>query len=248
MDKTYLEINKQSWDEAAHRFFGRNPLPDYGPLAPSEDELNLFGDVTNLNVLEIGCGSGHSLRYMDQRNAGELWGLDLSKKQIEAAKTVLKNCHSPVHLFESPMEDNPGLPTNHFDIIFSIYALGWTTNLDKTFANVNQYLKKGGIFIFSWEHPIYNRVSNENSTLLFNKSYHEEGSYYHEAWSEPAVMQQYKISTYINTLINNGFKIERMIEDVRLTKEDIQRDSNRWYSYEKAKALPTSVIIKSQKL
>ncbi|MFC0417000.1 hypothetical protein ACFFHH_16380 [Cytobacillus solani] len=27
---------------------------------------------------------------MDQRNAGELWGLDLSNKQIDAAKNIIK--------------------------------------------------------------------------------------------------------------------------------------------------------------
>ncbi|WP_409974983.1 class I SAM-dependent methyltransferase [Bacillus sp. Bva_UNVM-123] len=74
-----LAINKQSWDEVAHRFFGRNPLPEYGPLAPNEEELNLFGNVRNLKVLDIGCGSGHSLKYMAQHHAGELWGIDLSK-------------------------------------------------------------------------------------------------------------------------------------------------------------------------
>ncbi|MFZ3579983.1 hypothetical protein [Virgibacillus sp. DJP39] len=62
-----LVLNKKSWDDVAHRFYGRNPLPEYGPLAPTEDELNLFGDVTDLNVLDIGCGSGHSLHYMNER-------------------------------------------------------------------------------------------------------------------------------------------------------------------------------------
>jgi hypothetical protein len=39
------EINKKSWDEVAPRFFGRTALPEYGPFAPTEDELSLFGDV-----------------------------------------------------------------------------------------------------------------------------------------------------------------------------------------------------------
>lgn len=248
MDVKSLAMNKNSWDEVAPRFFARNPLPEYGPLAPTEDQLNLFGDVANLKVLEIGCGSGHSLHYMDQNNASELWGLDLSSTQIEAAKTTLQHTNSPVKLFESPMENNPGVPTNYFDIVFSIYALGWSTNLDKTIANVYNYLKHDGLFIFSWEHPMFNRVSNMNDTLTFNKSYHEEGPYDHEAWSHPAIMQQHKLSTYINTLINNGFKIERVVEDVCLSGEDVQRHANSWYSYEKAKMLPTTLIIKSRKL
>lgn len=143
MDIHSLTINKQSWDKAAHRFYGRNPLPEYGPLAPNEEDLNLFGDVTNFKVLEIGCGSGHSLKYLEQKDVGELWGLDLSRNQIEAANTLLKNSTIPVNLFESPMEENPGLPTNYFDIVFSIYAIGWSTDLDQTLKNVNRYLKQG---------------------------------------------------------------------------------------------------------
>ncbi|WP_391117019.1 class I SAM-dependent methyltransferase [Psychrobacillus sp. L3] len=243
-----LEKNKHSWEAAAERFYGRNPLPEYGPMAPLEDNLNLFGDITNLKVLDIGCGSGHSLQYMNQRNAAELWGLDLSEKQIKSAKLLLENCGSPVQLFESPMELDSGLPHNYFDIVYSIYALGWTTDLDKTLSNINKYLKQGGLFIFSWEHPLHSRVSNEDGVLTFNKSYHEEGPYDHEAWGNPAIMQQFKISTYINTLINHGFQIEKVIEDVWCSEEDIQRHENRWYSYEKAKSIPTTLIIKSRKL
>ena len=248
MNVKALATNKQSWDEVAERFFGRNPLPEYGPMAPSEEELNLFDDITNLKVLDIGCGSGHSLQYMNERHASELWGIDLSKKQIDTAKIVLENCGTPLRLFESPMEVNPGLPENYFDIVYSIYALGWTTDLNKTIENISKYLKKGGAFIFSWEHPLYSRVNNTNGVLTFNKSYHEEGFYKHEAWGQPAIMQQFKISTYINTLINHGFKIEKVIEEVCCSDEDIQRHANRWYSYEKATALPTTIIIKSQKL
>lgn len=248
MNTTTLNTNKKSWDDVAERFFGRNPLPEYGPMAPSENDLNLLGDVTNLKILDIGCGSGHSLQYMNQKNASELWGIDLSEKQIDTAKIVLKNTTVPLHLFESPMEENPGVPENYFDIVYSIYALGWTTDLNKTISNVSKYLKKDGIFVFSWEHPLYSRISNIEGTLVVNKSYHEEGPYDHEAWNHPAIMQQFKLSTYMNTLIENGFKIEKVIEDVCCSDEDLKRHLNRWYSLEKAEVVPTTIIIKSSKL
>ncbi|MBS4219916.1 class I SAM-dependent methyltransferase [Bacillus sp. FJAT-49711] len=243
-----LSKNKQSWDEAAERFFGRNPLPEYGPMAPNEEELKLLGEVKSLKVLDIGCGSGHSLQYMKEREAAELWGLDLSKKQIELATTLLENSSQPVRLFESPMEVNPGLPFDYFDIVYSIFAIGWTTNLEKTLANISSYLKKGGIFIFSWEHPLYNRVRPKNGVLTLDKSYHIEGSYDHEAWSSMAIMQQFRVSTYVNALVDQGFQIERMIEDARWSEEDVERHANRWYTYEKAKAIPTTFIMKCRKV
>ena len=91
-------------------------------------------------------------------------------------------------------------------------------------------------------------MSNKDGVFTFNKSYHEEGSYDHEAWGNPAIMQQYKVSTYINALISNGFKIEKVIEDTHYSEEDNKRDEKRWYSFEKAKLLPTTIIIKSEKL
>ena len=150
-------------------------------------------------------------------------------------------------LLESPMEEDPGLPHQYFDIVFSIYALGWTTNLEKTLDNINKYLKSGGTFIFSWEHPLYNRIKNNDGDLRLIKSYHEEGSYDHEAWSSPAMMQQFKLSTYINSLISHGFMIEKMIEDVCISDDIIPKHVNGWYSYEKAKMIPTTLIIKSRK-
>jgi ubiquinone/menaquinone biosynthesis C-methylase UbiE len=110
--------------------------------------------VSGKKVLEIGCGSGHSLKYHGDHNASELWGLDMSTQQIENATRYLKDCGYEAHLFNSPMEENPGLPKGYFDIVYSIYAIGWTTDLQKTFNLIASYLKKGGIFIFSWDHPV----------------------------------------------------------------------------------------------
>lgn len=245
MNSETLAINKKSWDEAAPRFFGRTALPEYGPFTPTEDELNLFGEVDGLKVLEVGCGSGHSLKYMSERNAAELWGLDLSSTQIETAKMLLED--EEYNLFESPMEMDPGLPKAYFDIVYSIFALGWTTNIEATLNNIYSYLKPGGIFIFSWEHPLFSRVKNSENGLLFERPYHEEGTYAHEAWGEPAFMQQYKVSTYINKLVSAGFKIESMVEDVQITDELKTRQENRWYNEAKVAALPTTIIFKCVK-
>ena len=58
----------------------------YGVKFVTEEDLHLFGDVTGKKMLEICCGSGHSLKYHTDRNAGELWGVELSQKQLDKAK------------------------------------------------------------------------------------------------------------------------------------------------------------------
>lgn len=46
------------------------------------------------------------------------------------------------------MEDIPDLPENYFDIAISMYALGWTVDLDKTLNNIFNALKPGGSLFF----------------------------------------------------------------------------------------------------
>ncbi len=71
-------------------FHGGTALPEYGPLAPTEDDLRLLEATPDLRALELGCGSGHSLRYLAERGARELWGIDLSPVQIAFAEETLR--------------------------------------------------------------------------------------------------------------------------------------------------------------
>ncbi len=241
-----LRINKEGWEKSAERFYGRTALPEYGPYALSEDQLQLFGPITGKKVLDIGCGSGHSLQYMGNEGAQELWGLDLSTKQIETADELLRSQKSKVTLFESAMEENPGLPHEYFDVVYSIYALGWTTDLQKTLSNIHNYLKPGGTFIFSWEHPIHDRLAYENSSFTFKKSYNIEGPEYNEAWHNNVVIYHRKLSTYINTLIEANFIIEKVIDDVVLPTTNTE-DPSKWYSTQRATIVPATFIIKATK-
>src|SRR5689334_9994244 len=90
MRETALATNRHGWNHVAKYFHGSTALPEYGPLAPTEDTLRLLDDPTGACVLELGCGSGHSLRYLAGRGARELSGLDLSSTQISFAEETLR--------------------------------------------------------------------------------------------------------------------------------------------------------------
>lgn len=239
-----LKINKASWDAAAERFFGKTALPEYGPHAPSEKELNLLGNVAGKKALEIGCGSGHSILYMLDQGIEEIWGLDLSSVQIRTAQEVCGN-NDKVTLIESSMEENPGIPLEYFDLVYSIYALGWTLDLGSTLRNIYSYLKPGGSFVFSWEHPIHSRVIYEQNLLVFHSSYHDERPVLGEWKPRPAVFSHRKLRTFINQLIEAGFRIEKVIEEVRV--HHAMKNENSWYSTVKAEYFPATFIVKAAK-
>jgi ubiquinone/menaquinone biosynthesis C-methylase UbiE len=246
--KKIIQINKDGWNKVAEQFFeGSFDILDYGQFAPTEEELDLLGEINNSTILEVGCGSGHTLEYLAKRGAKELWGIDLSSKQIETARQVVSNLNTDIKLIESPMEEIPGLPLNYFDKAISIYALGWTVNLKSTLRNIYQSLKPGGILVFSWEHPIHSVVEYSNEQLKFRRSYVNEGMEKHDSWrGTPIVMHNRKISTFINELIEVGFIIDKVIEDSKVDDNDTSNPS-KWYSGSKARVIPSTLIIKSHK-
>lgn len=244
-NKNILQTNKNYWNTNADSWFGTTALPQYGVKFVTEDELNLFGDVAGKTMLEIGCGSGHSLKYHADRNAGELWGLDISQKQLENAERFLTESNYFPKLICSPMEDECGVPKNYFDIVYSIYAIGWATSLENIFHKIASYLKKDGIFIFSWKHPLNGCVIVNEERLIFNKSYFDEEWYTQMVNGTEIMLPNRKISTYINALADAGFIIEKMIEqtnDSTLQMTEEIDDKSR-----KAQNLPLSFVFKTRK-
>ncbi len=250
MEEQIITVNKNCWDSIAVHYFGVTALPSYGPLIKTEDELKLFGDLRGKKVLEIGCGSGHSLEYLAKQGAEELWGIDLSSTQIDTASQYLQDKGIQANLFCSPMEQDIALPQNYFDVVYSIYALGWTTDLQQTVKLIYSYLKDDGILIFSWDHPIFPCVNFQDDQVIMKKSYFIEGYEYIEKKGEPVYLPRIRLSTYINELAKAGFKLETLIEGDLSDKYQKQgaATSGKYYTLEKARIVPSSFILKGRKI
>ena len=248
-NETIMDNNRNYWNENADLWFGTTALPEYGVKFLTEDDLHLFGNVSGKKLLEICCGSGHSLKYHAERNAGELWGLDISQKQLDHAKALLSENGYAAKLICSPMEADVDIPKDYFDFVYSIYGIGWTTDLQGTFRKIASYLKKDGIFIFSWHHTLNycvawsceeRREILENDTLVFHKSYFDESYFKMPVHNSEVILCNRKISTYVNALAGAGFVIEEMIEQNDM--QNIDSDDI------KAKMVPISVCFKARKL
>lgn len=248
IDKHILKKNKTGWDMIADDWFGSTSLPMYAPLMKKETELNLFENIKGMKVLDIGCGSGHSLKYMGENGADELWGLDMSSKQIENARKYLIDSGFTANLFESPMEINPGIPTNYFDIVYSIYAFGWTVDLNKSLELVSKYLKPGGMFVFSWDHPLLPCLDIKDDSIVLSKSYHDTNNLILKKAGNEMHLRKWKFSSYLKGFKKAGLYLDTLIEDVDesvFTK--IHDDLDKYYSKDKSKLLPLSIIVKAFK-
>jgi len=248
-----VTINQKGWNIIAPQFYGGTALPKYGPLSVTEPELQLIENLKGKSVLELGCGSGHTLYYLwKEKRASELWGLDLSQEQLQYTQDFLAKENIPAKLFLASMDENPGIPESYFDMVVSIYALGWTPDLPCTLSLVYSYLKPGGKFVFSWEHPVYQCFDYDpvSGKYFINHSYLDECPERKPSWrGVEIVLQPRKLSTFVNAICEAGLMIDRLIEsepNLSLAREQ-DYAPEKWYCVPRAQLVPTTLIMKAHK-
>lgn len=235
-----LKVNKEAWDKVADHFFSHSVLPIWGPFGIGKN-LNLIGPIKNKTFLDIGFGSGHSIRYLIERGAKKVYGLDISKTQFDFASKLNKKAieTGKVELFETNMENKLNLQP--VDTVYSIYAFGWTINPKKSIKNVFQYLKPGGKFIWSWDHSFFTDVEDKKDKFIVRYSYHDEREIFLKNWKggAPVYLTYRKTSTWFKLLRDVGFNIIDYLEPEPVIKKDLSKS---YYTIHKAKNVPCSMI------
>ena len=121
-----------------------------------------------------------------------------------------------------PMEDIGELQ-ERFDIVVSSLAFHYVENFQALIKNIYKLLNDGGVLVFSQEHPINTCFSNgsrwtkdENGNKLFaNISKYSIDGERESVWFVDKVKKYHRtFSTIINTLIESGFQIDKLIEPV----------------------------------
>lgn len=250
-NKEIIEINKDGWNNLikSEKKFANTILPEYGPfLKRNEEEINLFKNINGKKVLDIGCGAGESLEYLYKKGASEVWGIDISEEQIKKAKKRFPQFQNNFYI--SPMEETLPLPNNYFDYVVSIFSIGYTSDLQKTFNNAFQYLNEFGELIISWTHPFYYCLDIVENQVIINKSYFSEDSEVITKGPDKIelVQKNLMISTIINEARASNFYLDMLLEEETILKEDVNGYKSTFWRKEKTEKCPSTIIFKFKKI
>ena len=245
----FTSQNEKTWDLVADQFIDACALPVWGPFGVGDD-LNLLPEITGKTFLEVGCGSGRSIKYLINKGAQKVYGIDISSVQLQEAASFNEQeiAQGKVELIKSPMEEK--IDVEPVDVVCSVYALGWTHDPEATLNNIYSYLKPGGIFIWSWDHKFFKDVKYRDGKLVVDYSYHEESTVPHENWrkSNSSVHIVYrKTSSWFQLLRNAGFDVIGYHEPKPKTMDRGSEDPERYYSIQKAEQIPCTFIFVCRK-
>lgn len=177
----------------------------------------ILPDFAGKRVLDLGCGYGWHCKYAADQNADYVLGTDISKKMLQTAREI--NPASQIEYRCTAMEDLD-FPEHTFDVVLSSLAFHYIKDFEPLVKNIFRWMKQGGTFVFSVEHPVFTSYGtqdwyyDENGKILHFPvdNYYYEGKREAVFLGEKVIKYHRTLTTYLNTLLQNGFEIQHVIE------------------------------------
>lgn len=197
--------------------------PAWTRLAP------LMPDVKDLDILDLGCGSGWFCRWAINNDAKSVLGIDISEKMLGKAAEFSADKYPAIEYRRADIDTLtlPDEDSGKYGLVFSSLTLHYLENLHDIMALMHRVLKPGASFVFNVEHPIYTAprkpgvVKDPDSgddCWAFN-SYYKEGERTID-WLAKGIRKQHRtITTYMDIIFKTGFDVTGFVEFLPTAQE-----------------------------
>lgn len=116
-----------------------------------------------VDILDIGCGNGKMLGYLQKKTGAYIHGFDFSEQAIRTAQTLFTVNAS----FRAGVIGWIDYPEEKFDVIISMDTMYFAKDMVAFTGQVKKWLKQGGIFFVGYqEGDVMPRTVNADTTLL----------------------------------------------------------------------------------
>ncbi len=106
--------------------------------------LQYIPQKDNLHILDIGCGNGKMLGYLQEKTKAYIHGFDYSEEAIKTAKLLFpKNAE-----FREGIIGEIDYTEENFDVIISMDTMYFAKDMTAFVAQVKTWLKQSGVFLW----------------------------------------------------------------------------------------------------
>ncbi|NUT55703.1 MAG: methyltransferase domain-containing protein [Thermoleophilia bacterium] len=207
--------NRAHWDTTAaeyqerHGAFIGRPEPRWGIWQLPESELQILGDVSGNDVLELGCGAAQWSILLAQRGARPV-GLDNSERQLEHARTAQAEAGVEFPLVHASAESVP-LRDASFDVVFCDHgAFGWA-DPRLVMPEAARVLRPGGLLAFCITGPLASLCWHPETGFM-EPVLHRDYFALHRLEDEQTVNFQLPYSEWLALFRDCGLEVERLVE------------------------------------
>jgi SAM-dependent methyltransferase len=149
----HLAVNRAVWtsvnaaftDEGAERAWAADAIT-WGLFDIPEADIGVLGDVSDLDVVELGCGTAYLGSWLSRRGA-RVVGVDLTRAQLATARRCQHRFRIEFPLIEADAEQVP-LAGGSFDLVVSEYGASLWCDPERWIAEASRLLRPGGRIVF----------------------------------------------------------------------------------------------------
>jgi ubiquinone/menaquinone biosynthesis C-methylase UbiE len=197
--------------------------------------FELMPDIRGHAVCDLACGTGLLSRELAKHGA-QVTGVDLAEKMLEVARRHEEVEPLGIRYLEDDAHTLATLPDAVFDGATCSMGLMNINDLNAAFRALRRVLKIGGWFVFSITHPCFETPGARWVDAGNGMIGREVTGYFRERlWQSVnsegvrgRVAEHHRmLSTYVNTLIDAGFVLERLSEPQATGRRAEQVPGNR---------------------
>ncbi len=150
-NRTYWDSMADDWVDAGERNWNA-PEPYWGMWQIPESLVNMLpANMTGMNTIELGCGTGYVSGWMARRGA-HVVGIDNSERQLTTARRLADKHGVDLKLHHGNAEKAP-YPDEHFDFAISEYGAAIWCDPNVWIPEAHRILKPGGQLVFLGNTP-----------------------------------------------------------------------------------------------
>lgn len=233
------ERNRKSWNLLSDHYQKSTNISlddvHYSPYGPGEKELQIIGNVKDLDIVELGCGGGQIAIVLAKWGAKSVTAIDQSDKQLEYARKLAKDQNVIINYLRADMENLATLDDESFDLVISSHAMNYVQDLNTVFDEVYRILRKNGRIVTCMSHPlasVFWEVLENNDLSYVNNYFNDERSKWD--WDDNNNQKiatfestSYRFEQIVNGLLQSNLLIERIVEPPPYAPQNIEKLGNK---------------------
>jgi len=205
----WTRTNEEFTDGAAERQWAEREI-GWGVFSVPESEVGSLGDVSGLDVVELGCGTAYLSAQLARLGARPV-GVDPTPAQLATARRMQAKTGITFPLVEAPAEAVP-LPDASFDLAVSEYGASLWADPALWVPEAARLLRDRGRLVFQTNSTLAYLCSPDVGALQERLERPQFGMY-SISWPDgPGVEYHLAHGEWIRLLRANGFEIEALHE------------------------------------
>ena len=204
----WTKTNAEYTDAAAERSWAREEVA-WGIWGIPDSELQVLGDVSGLDVVELGCGTAYFSAWLAKNGARPV-GVDPTPAQLDTARRMQAATGIEFPLVEAAGESVP-LGDASFDLAVSEYGASIWADPYRWIPEASRLLRPGGRLVFLRNSTIVTLCQSlTGATEQLQRPLRDLAKI---VWPDTGEVEFHlPIGELVELLGANGFQLERLLE------------------------------------